>query len=232
MANYYRNDLFIRGPGHELERFQSDALPKDDERCEDSWSGHGEGPFSFLSLLPPPDELRSPGANDMDVEKWRRIQWGCAFPEVDAWALKDECLNYWFLTHHFCAHNFVINVSKAYPDLAFTLLWNDVYSGSYGEPMSMALLAVKDGIIAVDYVEMNWETVLAVEADLPPLHKLPEEKRHGIRMRIEVEKKWDPALDQKGDGGNSKKENNEKDGADGDDFLGGDISEDSPARLF
>jgi hypothetical protein len=233
MANYYRNVLFIRGPGQELHRFQLDAQPKDTEKGDDSWCGHGDGSLSFLSLVPPPDELRITGANRADVEKWRWSHWGCAFPVVDYWTLDADCLGYWFSTAHFCAHNFVVSISKFYPALAFTLLWNDVYTGEYGEPMSMALLAVKNGVIVVDYVEMNWETVLAVEAQLPPLHKLTEGKRDGIWMRIELEKKWDPKMPQNGNGENAKKVKvNEKDGADIDGFFGGDISEDSLARLF
>lgn len=183
MANYYQNDLFIRGPEIELKRFQSDALPKDHERGDDSWGGHGEGPLSFLSLLPPPDELRSPGVDYRAVEKWRKRHWGCLSPQADDWTFSYECLNYFILSKHSWAHNFVVEASKAYPELAFTLLWSDFNTGVYVKTTKFAMLTVQAGVISMDCVKMRWDTVLALQDELPPLNKLNEDARRFVEFR-------------------------------------------------
>jgi hypothetical protein len=160
MANYFINQLFIRGAPQRLERFRDDALPKDGEQGEDSRGGHAYGPLSFLSLLPPPDALRGSEANAAELGQWKEDHWGCRYPEVDSRSLDGDCLQYYFATGGFCAHNFVVNVSGAYPDLGFTLLWRDIYSGAYGEPIEYALLVVRNGVISMDFVELSGETVV------------------------------------------------------------------------
>lgn len=184
MADYYRNDLFIRGPEQELLRFQRDALPKDNESGGDSWGGHSEGSLSFLSLIPLPGELRSPRVDCKDVDNWKDRHWGCLYPDVDYYTLQNECLNYHFVTTYCCAHNFVLEVSKSYPALAFTLLWNNVHEGSYGQPMQFAMLTVQAGVKSMDYVEMYWDTVLDLQDKLPPLNKLNEDARRSVELRI------------------------------------------------
>lgn len=188
MANYYRNDLIIRGPINELLRFQSAAQPKDNEKGDDSWGGHEDGQLSFLSLLPPPDELRSPGANATEVERWRNRHWGCLFPEVLAWSLDDECLVIYLETKHFCPHNFVVEVSKKFPELGFTLFWSDHLASFddwyYGYPMVFAMLTVQAGVISMDYVNMKWTSVLARQDKLPPLNQLNDNVLRLFEMRI------------------------------------------------
>ena len=162
MSNYYRNYLIIRGDQEQLRRFQRDALPREGEQARNSWGGHHDGPLSFFSLLPPPKELHSTTAVSAEpLWDWQAENWGCASPQTDNTTLTDECLTYWFTTCGFCAHNFVVNVSRLYPQLAFRLVWNDWHSGEYGCPVEYALLVVQDGVIAFDGVEMSGKTVTA-----------------------------------------------------------------------
>ena len=51
--------------------------------------------------------------------------------------------------------------------------------------MQCAMLAVRDGSILMDYVEMTWETVLSLQPKLPPLNRLNAHSRHSTEMRVE-----------------------------------------------
>jgi hypothetical protein len=178
MANYYRNDLYIRGSEDELRRFRDDALPREGEIGERSRGGHAGGPLSFLSVLPPP-----PGVDARATGGVTNSGWGCLWPFTDDCALEGDCLNYYFSTAHAPAHDFTVSVSKDYPGLAFTLVWNDVHSGLY-RPMEFAMFAVRAGRILVDYVEMRWETVLSLQPELPTLNRLNARARRLTEMRI------------------------------------------------
>ncbi len=150
----------IRGDQAQLRRFQSDALPREGEQARNSWGGHSEGPLSFFSLLPPPTDLRCEAAvSTKPLWDWQAENWGCAAPQTDNSTLSDECLTYWFTTCNFCAHNFVVNVSRLYPQLVFLLVWKDWHSGGYGCPFDYALLAVQDGIIDFDGMEISGKHV-------------------------------------------------------------------------
>ena len=169
MANYYSNHLIIRGEQAQVRRFQDDALPRDGEQADDSWGGHGEGSLSFFSLLPPPKELQCDAAVSHPEESlyhWQMQNWGCTFPDLLSCDLTDNCLEYRFYTRHFCAHNFVANVSRLYPALAFRLVWRDVYSGEYGTPINFALLVVRDGVISHDFVKMSGKLLTSMLKDL------------------------------------------------------------------
>lgn len=149
MANYYRNYLIIHGATDKLQLFKNNALPKDGEQGGNSWGGHGEGALSFLSLCPPSPELRNQKSNSA-CNEWRAKNWGGLFPELTSGvkdlSLTENALLYpFFMTKYAPSHNFVVSVSRLYPELLFHLIWWDVYEGEYGTPMRFTHLVANGG---------------------------------------------------------------------------------------
>ncbi len=169
MPNLFCNSLLIHGCPEELRRFQHNALPRDGEQTNNSWGGHGEGPLSFFSLLPPPEQLRCDAARSSPEEplwRWQMNNWGCLWPNGDEGKATDNCVRYDFYTSYFCCHDFVLNVSKLYPQLAFWLVWRDVYSGDYDTPIEYAPMVVQNGVISHDYVEMSGKHLTSMLREL------------------------------------------------------------------
>jgi hypothetical protein len=133
MPNWCSNQLAVRGPAEDLQRFKERAIghspwSKPEEICSEAPS-----PLNLHSLAPVPAEMVKAGYNEA-AYNWEKAHWGCKWGACNA-QIVDEgqgYVMYEFDTAWTPPLEFIEQVSKDWPALSLHLEYNEPGNAFHG----------------------------------------------------------------------------------------------------
>ena len=92
MPNWCNNQLAVRGPAPEVQRFKEQALGHSPWEASEGTAEIEPDPLNFHSLVPVPEELVKAGYNE-SAQLWEKAHWGCKWG-ADNTEIVEECGGY------------------------------------------------------------------------------------------------------------------------------------------
>ena len=137
MPNWCSNNLIVKGPKKDLDAFKATLNTKKDEKGE-------VVPFSFAQTVPPPANLFRGDLGDKEQKEceakgiptwyeWQSANWGTKWDACEARVKSTKLrVNVWFATAWAPPLAWLKNVSAKFPNLTFTLAYNECGMSFYG----------------------------------------------------------------------------------------------------
>lgn len=133
MPNWCSNQLAVRGPAEDVQRFKERAVGHSPWLKPEEIGGEAAGPLNFHSLVPVPEELVKAGYNEA-AYNWEREHWGCKWGACAVQVIEDEknCVIYAFDTAWVPPIKFIERVARDWPTLSLVLEHGEPGNGFQG----------------------------------------------------------------------------------------------------
>jgi hypothetical protein len=133
MPNWCNNQLSVRGPVVDVQRFKEKAVGHSPWLTPKEIRNEEPSPLNFHSLVPVPEEMIKAGYNEV-AYNWEKAHWGCKWGDCNAQILHEGQghVTYEFDTAWVPPTEFIEQASKDWPALRLQLDYDEPGNGLHG----------------------------------------------------------------------------------------------------